>query len=102
MQATGATWTRLGTSLAHRCCFFSHLFIFSVSGDLTSSLSPSRSSPWCLASKRAQPTLEQVYMASESWALCQPQNPITIRGKGFTLEWIPPNPQQPPHGTGVP
>lgn len=70
-------------------CFFSHLFIFSISGDLASSVSPSRSSPWCLASKRAQPALEQVYMASESWTLCQPQSPITIRGEGFTLEWIP-------------
>lgn len=44
-----------------------------------SSLSTSRSSPWCLTSERAQPAVEQVCMASESWALCQPQSPITIR-----------------------
>lgn len=60
-------------------CFFSHTCSFSVSSYLTSFLSTSRSSPWCLTSERAQPALEQVCMASESWALGQPQSPITIR-----------------------
>lgn len=75
-------------------CFSSHLFIFS-----TSSLSPSRSSPWCLALKRAQPALEQVYMASESWTLCQPPSQHH-QSRGIHTGVDPT--QQPPRGTGVP
>lgn len=93
MQAKEATWTHLGTKSG------SLLLIFSVSSYLASSLSPSRSSPWCLASKRAQPALAQVCMVAGSWALGQPQN---LHHQGRGVHTGVDATQQPSRGTGVP